>query len=522
MSSLVENKFYYYDALPLEIKERICFHSGQLPIIKLIDRQHFRFSIENYLKFCFENFPQVNNNQIFNRIIKHCQEISLKDENINAISYLINPAKVTILKELPGSEKFLGRLLILPSFEEDLLKTINEGFFCKLTIKIIQKNSLENLFNFHINQLLGLGNKKSISPLYDRFFVKNTTLNYFLAKVIYELNKNTLRTLSTEIVSVLGDKEALKITLRGSSIIQKNRAIQAASQFGHSKVVEILLNEQADPTVQDNFPIAIASQNGYSSVVKVLLKDKRVNPAAQDNTPLKMAVQEGNLKIVQLLLQSREVDPSAENNFSLRSAVSRGRAEIAQLLLNHPKVDPTVPNNFALKKAIRQGNASIVHYLLDHPKINPKIGFKLACEEGNPEIMKLFLNSHKKVDASFNQQYPLIIAINLSNKKLVKLLLQRPEVDPSIDDNYAIQSASIKGNTKIVKYLLRHPKVDPSANGNHAIQWASANGYDKVVKHLLKHPKVDSKANQNFALKQALKNGHLKVVEILKNNESIK
>ena len=521
MNSLLENKFHHYEALPLEIKERICFHSGQLPTLQLINHQHLKLSIKNYLKFCFEDFSQIYNTRTFSRVIKCCQEISIKNKKINALSYLINPANVKVLKDLPGSAHFLDRLLTLSAFEEDLLKIISEGFFCKNTIKIIQKNNLINLFNFHIDQLLGLKKDKSISPFFDRFFVKKTTINYFIAKVIYELNKNPLQAKSIQIASAMNDKKALKVTLQTKKTIAEiNKAILVASQFGHSTVVKILLNEQADPTVQDNFPISIASQNGFSSVVKVLLKDTRVNPAAQDNTPLKMAVQEGNIKIVQLLLNCPEVDPGADNDFSLRSAVLQGRIEIVQLLLNHPKVNPTANKNYALKEAIRQGNVSIVRYLLDHPKVNPNIGFKLACEGGNFEIIKTLLNSPKNVDASFNEQYPLRMAINQSNKKLVKLLLKRPEVDPSIEDNYAIQSASIKGDSKIVKYLLKHTKVDPSANGNHAIQWASSNGHYRVVKRLLKHPKVDPKANKNFALKEALKNGHFEVAEILKEHIS--
>ena len=111
-----------------------------------------------------------------------------------------------------------------------------------------------------------------------------------------------------------------------------NCAIRKASEAGHHKIVKLLLDynglkfldiendfsncetlfecykRMVDPSAINNQAIISASEFGHYKVVKLLLGDKRVNPAAQNNAAIKYAYKHKHYKVVELLSEDKRVD----------------------------------------------------------------------------------------------------------------------------------------------------------------------------------------------------------------------
>jgi ankyrin repeat protein len=96
-----------------------------------------------------------------------------------------------------------------------------------------------------------------------------------------------------------------------------NIAIQWACFHGHTKIVELLLQDgRADPTTYGNQPIKCASYNGYA----LLLKDGRADPTTFYNYSIRAASENGHVDVVSLLLQD-------------------GRVEVPDSAINHAATD---------------------------------------------------------------------------------------------------------------------------------------------------------------------------------------
>ncbi|KAK8842656.1 hypothetical protein M9Y10_025516 [Tritrichomonas musculus] len=110
-------------------------------------------------------------------------------------------------------------------------------------------------------------------------------------------------------------------------------------------------------------------------------------------TPLEYAIQYGHNKIVELLLQQDQIDVNQNSrwrgNFPLNIAAIYGNVKAMDLLLKHPQIDVNVRSNdiYQIKKDLNlsdgrqsplhnaciNNHIEIVRMLLNHPGINPNI-----------------------------------------------------------------------------------------------------------------------------------------------------
>ncbi|KAJ3195195.1 hypothetical protein HDU67_004436, partial [Dinochytrium kinnereticum] len=88
-------------------------------------------------------------------------------------------------------------------------------------------------------------------------------------------------------------------------------------------------------------------------------------------------------------------------------------------------------------------------------------------------------------------------------------------VDPSTEDNLAFRLSAENGNVEVVKLFLVTPKVNPAADNDHAIRMASENGHVGVVRALLQAPQINPAASNNASIVEASCNGHAEVVKLL-------
>ncbi|KAJ7581693.1 hypothetical protein C8J56DRAFT_250116 [Mycena floridula] len=147
-----------------------------------------------------------------------------------------------------------------------------------------------------------------------------------------------------------------------------------AVQQGHSDIVQLLLDKNADPDACNKYqrtPLSYAAEEGHSNIVQLLL-DKNADPHACDEyqrTPLSYAAEEGHSDIVQLLLD-KNADPDACDEYQhtpLSYAAKGGHSNIVQLLLDK-NADPHAcdkDQRTPLSYAAQWGHSDIVQLLLD-------------------------------------------------------------------------------------------------------------------------------------------------------------
>lgn len=194
--------------------------------------------------------------------------------------------------------------------------------------------------------------------------------------------------------------------------------IHQAAWCGHEKVVELLLQNGADPDpVNDNgvTPLWLAAQGGYDEIVGMILErdspDKKIDVDVEWKTkerrPLHQAARYGHLKVSRLLLaKGADYDPvDSEGITPLWYAARNGNAElIRELLEAGAKVDvtPYGHSNQPIHVASRNGHVEAVRVLLEYgadptPEKNTLDDSELspflhACMSGKVELVNLFLD----------------------------------------------------------------------------------------------------------------------------------
>lgn len=85
--------------------------------------------------------------------------------------------------------------------------------------------------------------------------------------------------------------------------------LHCAAQYGHSRVVRLLLEELTDPTMRNNkfeTPLDLAALYGRLEVVKLLLSahPNLLSCNTKKHTPLHLASRNGHLPVVEVLLDA--------------------------------------------------------------------------------------------------------------------------------------------------------------------------------------------------------------------------
>uniref|UniRef100_A0AAX7UTM9 Ankyrin repeat domain 29 n=1 Tax=Astatotilapia calliptera TaxID=8154 RepID=A0AAX7UTM9_ASTCA len=149
-------------------------------------------------------------------------------------------------------------------------------------------------------------------------------------------------------------------------------ALTVASQYGHSKVVDILLKNGANVHDQLNdgaTPLFLAAQEGHVTVIRQLLSSgAKVNQAREDGTaPLWMSAQMGHSEVVKVLLlrgADRDADRQDGSTALFKAALKGHNGVIEELLKFSPSLGLLKNGYTALHAAVMSGNLQSVLLLL--------------------------------------------------------------------------------------------------------------------------------------------------------------
>jgi ankyrin repeat protein len=336
-----------------------------------------------------------------------------------------------------------------------------------------------------------------------------------------------------KIVQMLLDRDA-DVNAQGG---RYGSALQAASEEGHDKIVQMLLDAGADVNAQSGLygnALYAASVRGYDSIVQMLLdggKDVNIRDWEYGRA-LQAALAEGHDKIVQMLLNAgADVNAQSGHHVSaLQAASAGGHDKIVQMLL-HRGADVNAQGGrygSALQAASAGGYDSIVQMLLEGgANVNAQGGrygnaLYAASAGGYDSIVQMLLNAGADVNAQSGRHVSALQAASAGgHDKIVQMLLDRDADVNAQGGRYgsALQAASEEGHDKIVQMLL-DAGADVNAQGGlhgSALQAAAMQGHDKIVQMLLDGG-ADVNAECGYfgsALQAASMQGHDKIVQML-------
>ena len=198
-----------------------------------------------------------------------------------------------------------------------------------------------------------------------------------------------------------------------------NLALHKAAQYGHDKVLGLLLTHDADATAANHFdetPLMMATRFGHSSTTALLLRN-RADKNRSDRkgwTSLMRAAGSGHTKVVVELLKGTgdtlHVDAQDKGRTTaLMAACKTGQLDTASLLLDHD-ADALLKDSdgrTALHHSASAGHDLVVKALLQQPEEVVKelaactdarrhmTPLMLACENGCEGAVRLLLGSKK-------------------------------------------------------------------------------------------------------------------------------
>jgi ankyrin repeat protein len=190
--------------------------------------------------------------------------------------------------------------------------------------------------------------------------------------------------------------------------------------------------------------------------------------------PLKEAVYRNDTHLVKLLLDSDSADlpddASEMGQDALRHAILAGKKEVVKLVLTYTHINPDEADRHGwtpLLLAISCSFADMVELLLSCDRIDPS-------RQTTVWPIDLFRPYHygrlgREIIELLNMEYrkltPLVCAVELRKRDMVKLLLTSSRVDPEhalcSGQSTPLEHAICYVDTELVNILLKSPRVNP-------------------------------------------------------------
>jgi ankyrin repeat protein len=316
------------------------------------------------------------------------------------------------------------------------------------------------------------------------------------------------------IASLLGHSSVVQLLLNEDADVNTKggffgNALQATSAKGHKQVVEVLLNKGADVNAQGGYygsAMHAASAEGHKQVVEMLLnKGADVNAQGGHYGNALHAASEGGYEQVVETLLNKGAEVNAQGGYygnALQAASAKGHKQVVEVLLNKGADVNAQSKLFgnALQAASGGGYEQVVKILLDKGAninaygSNSSSALHVASAQGYKQVVETLLNKGANVNAQGGYYGNALQAASAhGNEQIVKLLLEQgAEVNAQggLEYSNALQVASAKGHEEVVELLLDRG-ADVNAQGGYkyssALEAASANYREDIVELLLNY-----------------------------------
>jgi len=219
-----------------------------------------------------------------------------------------------------------------------------------------------------------------------------------------------------------------------------NTPLHRACVRGNSKIIEILLQNHANPNIKNvagRTPLHYALEQSHTHILELLIAHGAdINEMAFDKSPVYIAVYYGNVNALEILLSNNANagDRDAQlNDTPLHIAAERGYYDIVRRLINaRVTIDPVnVNGDTPLSRAVEQGKCEVVPLLIEagantEIKVGPKKGtlLHLTVDNHDKECAEFLLKGYAKVNAlNEDDETTLYVATKMNLKDFVELLL---------------------------------------------------------------------------------------------------
>jgi ankyrin repeat protein len=284
--------------------------------------------------------------------------------------------------------------------------------------------------------------------------------------------------------------------------------ITVAALLGHWEVVEVLVEEGADPYAFDGWgfsALLVAAHKHPEGCLEYLLRLKEAHRhiyTANDHglSPLHV----GSASAGPLLLGDVEVDDLDRSEYArfmlLRACIS-GQLDELKAMVERARADavhvgPGEPT--PLKSGCKEGHGDIVQYLgsvgidIDARSENQERFLDIACSSGHLEVVKLLVKAGARVEAQAGKALgELALAASGGSLEVVKYLVEEAGADVHLIDSKGmtlVMGAAEGGHAELMAYLLGRPGIDieaKSEEGSTALDLACRRGHLEVVKLLV-------------------------------------
>ncbi|XP_052099765.1 ankyrin-1-like [Mytilus californianus] len=276
--------------------------------------------------------------------------------------------------------------------------------------------------------------------------------------------------------------------------------------FHPEKVIEFILHGKCSHVTNKSNPRFIRQARTSFLIVSCILQKFDIIKFLTDNgvsldqktssmslTPLNAAILSKNMNIFNFILSSgvdvnTTCTPCTNKVSSLMLAVLEGAEDMVEILLDHPNVNKSYINTqskTALCCAAEINSVRLVDKLIKAGLKATNMTICKAVQTNNAELLQLVISSRRYFVPQF-QTYALHTAVKLSNKSMLKLLLDRGfhfnHGTDKLYDQESLHLAVLRNDEDMVRILLNHQiKLDNELNGYTALDWAELMDYEGII-----------------------------------------
>lgn len=258
----------------------------------------------------------------------------------------------------------------------------------------------------------------------------------------------------------------LQITHGNLSESDLEHAFYMCVLYGHTNLIRTLLHQGIDPSVCDNRAIVAAADKGHLKIVRLLLADRRVDENSDvSRGAFARSASKGHLKIMQLIAKDPRFGANTTWGLGLICSAADGRSNVLlHILSNYVNFIPMSKIFNALNFACDGGHVDCVGFLLpfitrdawtnDRP-------FQSPMRVGHIRIVSMLFERTKVLDVRCDISIPFLIAVEGGHRHCVEMALNNTqhEIIRTIPHRDPLTIARRNGDSDMVRLLRTDARI---------------------------------------------------------------